>query len=319
MENEALQTYIEQIVRIKEGKRIYVPDGSLPWAKTHAMNPTVELLDNGVIRTYFSSLDHNGVGRIGYVDLDADNPARIIDIAKEPVLDIGLKGTFDDNGIVPSSIVEKDGTKYLYYFGFQKVEKVRFLMFTGLAISDDEGKTFHRVAHVPVLDRSNNDIYVRSLPHVIIEGDLWKVWYSGVNHWVDINGKELPFGEVRYAESKDGQHFSDDIKFCLSPYDDEFSLSRPFVFKEHGKYKMLISRRMKNPDVYKLGYAESDDGITWDRDDNKVSLEKSNQEWDSDMICYTSVLEVGHKKYLFYNGNGFGKTGFGFAEVETNE
>jgi hypothetical protein len=34
------------------------------------------------------------------------------------------------------------------------------------------------------------------------------------------------------------------------------------------------------------------------------------------MIAYPYVYEYGGRKYMVYNGNGFGKSGFGFAVLD---
>ncbi|MBN8693335.1 MAG: hypothetical protein J0L69_09060 [Bacteroidetes bacterium] len=301
---------------ITRKKLIYCPDGSLPWAKTHAMNPTIDVLNKDVIRVYFASLDENKTGRIGYVDLNANNPEEILEVSKRPILETGIKGTFDDNGMIPSSIVTVNGVKYLYYFGFQLVKQVRFMMFTGVAISTDGGKSFKRHANVPVLDRNNTDLYIRSLPHVMQDNETYKVWYSGVNEWTDVLGKELPVGNIRYTESSDGLNFNrDNFITCLEPRPEEFSLSRAFVFKHESLYKMLFSCRLRSNDMYQLGYAESSDGKKWHRNDSKIQVSTPSGEWDKDMICYTSLVPINGKNYLFYNGNGFGTSGFGYAEV----
>lgn len=301
---------------ITRKKLIYCPDGTLPWAKTHAMNPTIDVINDEVIRVYFASLDKNKTGRIGYVDLNANNPEEILDIANKPILETGLKGTFDDNGMIPSSIITVNGTKYLYYFGFQLVKQVRFMMFTGVAISTDGGKTFKRHANVPVLDRNQTDLYIRSLPHVMHENNTFKVWYSGVGEWTDVLGKELPVGNIRYTESADGLHFNrDQVITCLKPEPEEFSLSRAYVFKHENLYKMLFSRRFRSNDLYRLGYAESPDGKNWKRNDSKIEVGPSCGDWDKDMICYTSLIQLKGKNYIFYNGNGFGASGFGYTEV----
>ena len=301
---------------ITRKKLIYCPDGTSPWAKTHAMNPTIDILNNEVIRVYFASLDESKTGRIGYVDLSADNPEKILDIAQKPILETGIKGTFDDNGMIPSSIVTVNGTKYLYYFGFQLVKQVRFLMFTGVAISTDGGKSFKRHANVPVLDRNNTDLYIRSLPHVMHENNTFKTWYSGVNEWTDVLGKELPVGNIRFTESADGLNFNrDNFVTCLEPLPEEFSLSRAYVFKHDNQYKMLFSCRLRSNDMYRLGYAESSDGKMWQRNDSKIQVGAPSGNWDKDMICYTSLITIKGKNYLFYNGNGFGASGFGYAEV----
>jgi hypothetical protein len=67
--------------------------------------------------------------------------------------------------------------------------------------------------------------------------------------------------------------------------------------------------------LYRIGYAESIDGINWIRKDNEIDIDVSQEGWDSEMICYPSVISVKEKTYLFYNGNNNGETGFGYAEI----
>jgi hypothetical protein len=34
------------------------------------------------------------------------------------------------------------------------------------------------------------------------------------------------------------------------------------------------------------------------------------------MMAYPFVIDINHRKYMFYNGNGFGKSGIGYAVLE---
>lgn len=301
---------------IKRKNLIYVPDGSLWWARTHAMTPTIDI-QNDRIRVYFSSLDDNMIGRIGFVDLDKNNPENVLFISQKPIFDIGADGTFDDNGVIPSSIITYQNRKYLYYYGFQLIRKqVRFLILTGLATSNNGGNTFERNNSVPLLERNKEDVFIRSLPNVIYEDNIFKMWYNGVNQWTNIKSKVLPIGNIRYIESNLHDNFSQSkVINCLEPQSHEFSLSRPYVFRHNGIYKMLFSCRQRESDKYKLGYAESKDGRVWDRIDEILKVSEPSGNWDSEAICYTSLVSVNDKNYLFYNGNQFGYTGFGYAEV----
>lgn len=302
---------------IKRKGLIFCPDGKSDWAFSHAMNPTIDVISSDVIRVYYSSLDVNKKGRIGFVDLNARNPTEILNISEIPILELGEIGTFDSSGMVPSSIVTIGNVKYLYYYGFQLVHDIRFMIYTGLAVSQNDGTSFERLSRVPILDRTNTDPYIRSLPHVLVEDDVWRLWYTGVDAWTALNGKILPVGNIRYTQSIDGINFGSFKTInCLNPKHNEFSLSRAFVFKRDNLYKMLFSRRMRETDNYLLGFAHSIDGLNWVRNDRKLLIEETSEDWDSEMICYTSLVEVHGKNYLFYNGNGFGKTGFGYAEVE---
>jgi hypothetical protein len=67
---------------------------------------------------------------------------------------------------------------------------------------------------------------------------------------------------------------------------------------------------------YRLGYAESTDGLHWIRKDDEVGIHTSSSGWDSEMICFPCVIDVAGQRYLFYNGNQHGKTGFGYAILE---
>jgi hypothetical protein len=65
---------------------------------------------------------------------------------------------------------------------------------------------------------------------------------------------------------------------------------------------------------YRLAYARSKDGVVWERDDAALGLERSASGWDSQMIAYPAVVEARGRTYLFYNGNDYGREGFGYAE-----
>ena len=105
--------------------RIYAPDGTSSWAKHSALTPTPLLLDENTIRVYVGFRDERGVSRIGYVDVAASNPSKVIGVSPDPVLDVGIPGTFDDNGVILGDIVRFNNRLYMYYVGFQLVEKVK--------------------------------------------------------------------------------------------------------------------------------------------------------------------------------------------------
>ena len=131
--------------RIKWEKKgmIYTPSLKTgDWLYSSALTPAPILLNSDVIRVYFGARDREGVSRIGYVDLNADNPSDILSLSKAPALDVGQPGCFDDNGVILGDLVKDGETLRMYYVGFQKVEKVKFLAFSGLAISYDHGNSF---------------------------------------------------------------------------------------------------------------------------------------------------------------------------------
>src|SRR5262245_38778895 len=94
---------------------VYRPSGELWWARRYATLPTVEVVDERTLRVYFAALDEHRFGRIGFVELDARDPTRILDESTEPLLDLGEPGAFDDCGVNASCAIDVGGTTFLYY------------------------------------------------------------------------------------------------------------------------------------------------------------------------------------------------------------
>src|SRR5699024_9102075 len=113
--------------------RVHVAAGEAPWARSHAFLPTPWMLDEDRIRIYAAFLDEQKVGRVGFVDLDARDPRRVLRVSDRPALDIGADGCFDDNGVTPMQVVSHQGRLLLFYTGWQIGVKVRYYLFTGLA------------------------------------------------------------------------------------------------------------------------------------------------------------------------------------------
>ncbi|HEY9809871.1 MAG TPA: hypothetical protein V6D13_11145 [Halomicronema sp.] len=295
---------------------VYVANGEQNWAISHAYIPTSLMLDEEKIRIYAAFLDQERVGRIGFIDVDAKNPQRILKVSSKPVVDIGEPGTFDDNGVTPICVVKHNHKLYMYYVGWQLGVKVRYFLFLGLAISEDGGESFIRYSKVPVLERSNNELFVRSAAHVHRHENCWKMWYIASDKWINVCEKQVPTYNIRYLESHDGVTWEKQGKICLDiSGNDEYGFGRPFVMIEKNLYKMWYSVRTISQG-YRIGYAESSDGIRWIRKDEEVGIDVSQTGWDSQMICFACVQKTNYGTYMFYNGNNYGETGFGVAVLE---
>jgi predicted GH43/DUF377 family glycosyl hydrolase len=287
------------------------------WARSHGLLPTAEVIEERRIRVYFTALDDHKFGRIGYVEFDIKEPPKILYFTAEPVLDLGPIGTFDDSGVNPSSLVEVNGKKYLYYIGWQRTQRAPYMIFSGLALSEDQGSTFKKHSRVPVLDRTAEEPFSRSAPFVRREEDGFRVWYWSCLEW-SMDGGSLHYNNViRCAASPDGIRWAGTGVVCLAPGGDDYSLGRPWVVKDDGTYKMWYSIRSKSKEKpYRIGYAESQDGLQWRRKDEEVGIDVSPTGWDSEMICFPCVIDVEGERYMFYNGNRHGEEGFGFAQLE---
>lgn len=297
--------------------KVFAPqdDSTLPWARTHAYLPTPLLMENrGVIRVYCSFLDSEKIGRIGYVDVDADDPLKVVSYSEHPVLDVGQPGTFDEHGVNPVSVVRDGDEVRLYYQGWQRLNSVPYAVFTGLAISRDGGESFTRYSQTPVLPKTTEEPFLRSAGFVVRREEDWAVWYNCTVKWFENNDRKAPWYQIRYLTSADGLNWSREGHVCMSPADDEdlYGVSRPVITRLKDRYAMWFSYRRKS-NTYRLGYAESQDGLTWTSMDDNGLPEPSASGWDSEMVCFGAPVSVGRDQYLFYNGNQYGATGFGVA------
>lgn len=296
---------------------IYCPDGSIDWMNNSVLTPEPFLVNDEIIRIYASFRDKEGIGRIGYIDLEAENPSNIIKISDKPVLDTGEDGCFDDNGIILGDVIRVKDKIYMFYTAFQHVQKAKFYAFSGLAISSDGGESFERVQKTPVLDRKDEGIFGRCIHTVIYDEirNIFRVWYSVIYGWTYINNVPYPSYDIKYIESKDGIHFEDEGIQCIKCNSSEYRIGRPKVrILSDGSYEMRYTSDTYSKE-YISGYAVSDDGINWIRKDNESRLEKSRSGFDDEMACYPSVIETKYGTYMFYDGNGMGRTGFGWAEL----
>ncbi|HEV2159811.1 glucosyl hydrolase [Bradyrhizobium sp.] len=296
---------------------VWKPSGIQWWARSHATCPTPIWLDNETLRVYVQCRDEKNVGRIGFVDLDPVDPRKVIRESQAPVFDIGLPGAFDDNGVFPTSVVRvADGSLYMYYVGFELCHRIRYRLLTGLAISTDNGNTFRRAQATPVLERSSDEQFFRCGPWVEQDGQRFRMWYVAGNEWETIDGKPMPIYDIRYAESDDGVHWPAKGHIVMPlESENEHGFGRPVVRRRRDEYRMFYSIRRRNPARYRLGYAKSRDGQTWQRLDGEMGLDVTAGSWDGEAISYGVDVDAGGRTWLLYNGDDFGVTGFGIAEL----
>jgi hypothetical protein len=307
------------MVRWQKRGRIFVPTGRVPWMRTHASLPVSFPLDDGSLRVLFAGRDEANRSRIGWVDLDANDPCQVRRVSDEPVLPLGERGTFDDNGMTPSCVVSAGRQSYLYYIGWNPQVTVSYRLSIGLAISEDGGRTYRRHGAGPLLDRDRGEPFFNTAPCVRREGDLWRMWYASCTGWVEVAGHPEPIYHIKYADSNDGITWKRTGIVCVDYDECTQAIGRPWVVRLGDRYGMWFSYRgledyRTDPRTsYRVGYAESTDGLHWERGPDPDGLERSGDGWDSTMVAYTNVVSVSGRLVCFYNGNGFGRSGIGYA------
>jgi hypothetical protein len=278
---------------IKKG-RIFKTERQHSWMHSHAQCPTAIVLEDR-IRIFFSARLENGQSLPTYIDVERNNPQKIIRLSPEPVLQMGRRGTFDENGIIPSYFIRNESKLYFYYAGWSQCKNVPYKNFTGLAISEDNGSTFIKHSEAPVFTLNQFDPLSATGPCIIYSNHQFIAIYSN------------PTG-----------------KLIIQPENEFIAHCKPAMIELNGIYHLWFSKRgshnFRKPgsNAYRLGYAFSKDFINWTRDDSSVGIDVSTHGWDSEMICYPHIVKVENRYLMFYNGNGFGLSGFGYAELELN-
>ena len=290
---------------------IFVPDQSM---HSHASVPIADHLHDNVFKIYFSVRDINNISYTWSLDYDiALN--KIIEIGKEPILSPGMPGTFDDAGAMASCLMTHNGIKYLYYIGWNISKSVPFRNAIGLAIKKPDGQ-FEKYSQGPIIDRGIHDPVFTASSCVLYHENKFKMWYLSCIGW-DMSDAPRHSYNIKYAESVDAINWTRTGITAIDFKDEyEYAISTPRVIIEHGKYKMWYSyRASKENSTYRIGYAESSDGINFTRMDNSAGIDVSQEGWDSEMICYPYVFDHNDCRYMLYNGNSYGKTGFGLAKI----
>ena len=299
---------------------IFQPNGELGWMISHAQVPTIHVMEDR-FRVFFSTRKSNGKSLTACVDLDKDDPKKIKHLYEKPVLGFGKPGTFDDEGVMPGYVVKHHHQLLLYYTGWNQRVSVPYHNAMGLAVSDDDGISFSRMYDGPIMDRTTTEPYLAVTPSVLKENNGWKMWYVSGIEWKLVEQKYEPIYVIKYAHSQDGIVWQRPNITCILQHDEHEAFSHPNVLKIDDIYHMWYCYRdsydyRDGHGSYRIGYAQSIDGIKWQRKDDEIGIVFSPEGWDSTMMCYPYVVKDNDKLIMFYNGNGFGKTGFGYAIFE---
>ena len=305
------------------------------WMKTHAQSPGTVVFDN-FVRVYFSCrpVPVNGkyVSRTAFLDLDRNDLSKIVNIADDPVLELGDSGSFDEFAIYPTSVIrneEVDERRFpvrslrLYYAGWTRMDSVPFTCAVGMATSYDDGIKFERYSNGPILGISPEDPYLLSGARIRKFNGRWYLFYLSGTKWIPDNGRMEAVYKIRMAVSNDGitswKRLGNNI--ISDKIDNNECQAGADVFYHQVKYHMYFAYRpaldfRSKESGYRIGYAYSTDLFNWVRDDSQAGITLSESGWDSEMQHYPHVFELDGNHYMIYNGNEFGKYGFGLADLE---
>ena len=298
-----------------------------------AQSPQALVFDD-FVRIYFSTraVDKNNgkyFSHIAFVDM-AKNLRDVVRVSDKTVIPLGGLGCFDEHGIFPMSVIRHGDAVYGYTCGWNRRVSVSVDTAIGLAISRDDGITFQRIGDGPVLAASLHEPCLVGDGFVKVIGGVFHMWYIFGTGWKKLSADAAPDRtyKIGHAVSNDGINWINWIKdearqIIADRLGADESQALPTVIEIEGKHHMFFCYRQssdfrKNRDRgYRIGHAYTNDLVNWTRDDENPLLDVTPGNWDSDMLCYPHVFECDSTVYLIYNGNEFGRYGFGLAELET--
>ena len=298
--------------------------------KSFAQSPQTLVLEDG-LRVYFSTRSVDGdsgkfLSRVAFVDFEADLKT-IRRVSGKTVLPLGGLGCFDEHGIFPINVLPVGDEIWGYTCGWNRRVSVSVDTGVGLVISRDGGETFTRVGTGPVLGPSLHEPFLVGDGFVIqTSTDEFHMWYMFGQRWSRETPDTAPdrVYKIGHVTSMDGRNWASQSGTAILPdvIGPDECQALPSVVKFENKYHMVFCFRnlhgfRTDPDKgYRLGYAWSDDLDTWHRDDAALGFTHSAEDWDSDMQCYPHFFVFNEQLYLLYNGNAFGRDGFGLAQME---
>ncbi len=293
--------------------QVYAPDGTRPWARSHAALPVPVQTGPDIFRFFFSARDAGQRSHIGWADVELAGLPRVLQQASEPVLLPGEDGCFDDSGVGVGCLTDVGDGIRLYYMGWNLGIRAPWRNAIGFAQARTPFERFERFSAGPILDRSPEDPYSLSYPWVLrLDADDWWMWY-GSNLAPQATGGGMKHA-LKAARSRDGVHWQRDGATAVGfATPDEYAIARPTVVQLDDGFLMCFAYRGEH---YRIGAAWSKDGRAWRRIDSTVGLGPSASGWDSEMTCYPALFWHRGRLWLAYNGNRYGLTGFGLAVWE---
>lgn len=313
---------------LKLGKVFDPTEHALPHnCREFAQSPQALVLKDR-IRVYFSTRERDAVGKylshVAFVDFDLDMREQIA-VSQHTVIELGGLGCFDEHGIFPIHVVRDADRVLAYTTGWNRKVSVSADASIGFAISHDDGLTFQKIGKGPLLTASLHEPFLVADAFVAHHQGQYHMWYIFGTKWEKFVESEPPdrVYKIAHATSDNGLRWQRDGRQIIA---DKLNAKEcqalPTVFHRDGTYHMYFCYRQAtgfrsgSENSYRIGYAYSDDLSNWIRDDRVAGIDVSEDGWDSQMQCYPHVFEVGGKVYMLYNGNEFGRLGFGIAVLE---
>jgi hypothetical protein len=300
----------------------------LPFANAKFAQAPQALVLPDRVRIYFSTrvTDASGkyLSQVAFADFER-GMQRLLGVSQRPVIAPGGLGCFDEHGIFPFNVLHDGDSVRAYTTGLNRRASVSVDAAIGLAISHDQGLSFARHGSGPVMAAALHEPFLVGDAFVARYGATWHMWYIFGTRWLESGAADAPerVYKIAHARSHDGIAWQRDARAIVADrLDADECQALPTVIELDGVYHLYFCYRAAHgfrsggSGAYRLGYAWSRDLVHWTRDDSRAGIDVSDSGWDAQMQCYPHLFSCDGEIYLLYNGNEFGRHGFGLAILE---
>jgi hypothetical protein len=296
--------------------QLYLPKAIHPKLATHTANPLAVWLEDDVYRVFFSGRDQHNRSSVGFVDIDIIKQT-VVYIHDQPVFEYGPENSFYSHGVSIGNCYQVNGRRYILFMGWQCAPGQHWRGDVGRLILDDDF-SLHLDSATPFISIDEIDPVSLSYPWVMQdEFGQFRMWYGSTLTWNADNGEMVHV--INQATSIDGHHWQKEGLAVPYELGVAQAFSRPTVSRgKNGEYQMWFSYRSGSGEKYRIGYAESLNGKTWELQLANTGITVSDTGWDAEMIEYPFIFDHKNRRYMLYNGNNYGKTGFGLAVLENS-
>lgn len=275
--------------------------------------------------TRFSDLNGYVYSDVRFVDFDQTLTKTYSEVSAE-VISRGLPGTFDEAGIFPfhpmNDTLNNQGYFQALTCGWQRKKSVDIDMKIGLVETFDKGVTFKRVFQGPIMSSTPEEPYLIGDASTIHFREKTMVYYIFGTGWTKdentIPERQYKIGVSEFLPKESKIFGRTGISIIPNRITNE-AQAMPSVIVFEGLlhmfycYRSTFDFRENHKNSYKLAHSFSHDGLNWTN--TNASFLKSTSNWDSQMQCYPSAFVHENFIYLLYNGNSFGKLGFGCTKI----
>jgi hypothetical protein len=293
---------------------VFAPKRDASWIASHACAPVPVLLDGSTCRVFFAGRDAHNRSHIGWFDINLSDPAKSVRTNDKPLAAPGPLGHFDDHGIYAGSAVRMGDRLRIYTIGWSPgARQPLFYASIGALETADFGLTCDWRSSVPVLNRSEFDPCHVTGPWVLHEGECWRMWYVSGLRWEETASGPKSHYHIKYAESDDGLSWRRSGLVSIDfNHPSEANIARPCIVRSATGYEAWFS--YDRGQGYRIGYGRSGDGLVFDRNvDHPPVIAPSEAPFESAAVCHPAVVSFKGQRFMFYNGNQFGRDGVALA------